>query len=423
MKKLTAALAAIIVLMILSGCAQRVSNNQGIEITVASPFHSGDTNRENYVKAYQAYEAASGNKVIDKAAPSNEDWKAGILEDFEDGREPDVLFYFFGADADKLVQNGKVVSISDIRKEYPEYAANMKDSMMPVSTANGRQYAVPVNGYWESLFVNKKVLEACGVAIPGEDYAWDQFLSDCEVIRDKGYTPVACSLMDVPHYWFEFCVFNHGGLTNHLDVPAAAGDPAGRKWVDGLLDIKDLYDRGFLPPDTNTTPDSEINLLMTENKAAFMIDGSWKIGWFQANAVDIDDFAVAYVPAKGERLATDIISGLSMGYYISKKAWDDPGKREACVAFVGAMTTDEVVSSFGELSVTALKNGTKQPQNADALVMSALAVTKNCTGVVGAVQDMLNTDARTSLFEDISGIAEGSIAAEAAVDKCLALQR
>ncbi|MCL1804636.1 MAG: ABC transporter substrate-binding protein [Clostridiales bacterium] len=421
MKKIIIALAAVMILA--AGCGQNGAGSAGVEITVVSPFDSGDTNRENFVKAYRAYETASGYTVIDRSSPSNEDWKAGILEDFEAGREPDVLFFFHGADADRIVQSGKVVSISDIRKEYPDYAANMKDSMMPVSTANGRQYAVPVNGYWEGLYVNKKVLANCGVAIPGADYTWERFLADCAVIRDKGYTPIACSLMDVPHYWFEFCVFNHGNLSSHPQIPGQAGDAAGRKWASGLLDIRELYELGFLPENTATAPDSEINYLMTENKAAFMIDGSWKIGWFQANTDRLEDFMVAYVPARGERLPTDIIGGLSMGYYITKKAWDDPRKREACVAFVSAMTADEVVSSFGALSVTALKGGTTPPRDADALVVSALAMTKNCTGIVGAVQDQLTTDARTSLFDDVAGIAAGAVAPEDAIGRCLALQR
>ena len=28
----------------------------------------------------------------------------------------------------------------------------------------------------------------------------------CETIKSKGYTPIACSLQEVPHYWFEFCI-------------------------------------------------------------------------------------------------------------------------------------------------------------------------------------------------------------------------
>ena len=390
-------------------------------ITVVSPFDEGDGNRENFVNAYMAYEAETGITVNDVSEASSEEWKAKVTSDFESGNEPDVLFYFTGADADKLVENGKVVSISDIRKEYPDYASNMKDSMMPVSTKDGRQYAVPVNGYWEGMFVNKKVLAACGLDVPGADYTWDRFLSDCETIREEGYTPIACSLAEIPHYWFEYCVFNNGNITTHLVLPESAGDARGKVWAAGLIDIKELYDRGFLPEDTLSAADSETNLLMTDNKAAFMIDGSWKVGWFQEKAEALDDFAVTYVPAKGERKATEIIGGLSMGYYITSKAWGDAGKREACVRFVEAMTTDSVVSSFGALSVTALKNGTNPPESADSLMISAMDMTKNCTGVVAAAQDVLVVAARGALFGDVARIAAGETLPGDAIDNCLAI--
>ncbi|MDR0468980.1 MAG: extracellular solute-binding protein, partial [Peptococcaceae bacterium] len=358
----------------------------------------------------------------DESASTNEEWKAKIMADFDQGKEPDVLFYFTGADADSIVRSGKVVSISDIRKEYPDYASNMKDSMMPVSAVNGRQYAVPVNGYWEGLFVNKKVLAACGVSVPGVDYQWRQFLADCQTIREHGYTPIACSLGEIPHYWFEFCILNQGSISDHLRLPSDVADETGKKWVSGLTDIKDLYERGFFPEDTLTATDGETNLLMIEHKAAFMIDGSWKVGWFQSNAENIDDFAVAYVPGKSERSPTEVIGGFSMGYYITKKAWDNPAKRKACVDFISAMTTDEVVSSFGELSMTALKNGTMPPQQTDPLVLSVMDMNKNCTGPVGAVQDLLSASARASLFANVPAIVTGAVTAEDAVRDCLSMK-
>ena len=106
---------------------------------------------------------------------------------------------------------------------------------------NRKNYAVPSSGFWENMFVNTKVLEDCGVAVPGPDYTWDQFLKDCQTIKDKGYTPIACSLFEVPHYWFEFCVMNNGTLASQLDLPKTADDAVGQKWAAGLNDIKDLY--------------------------------------------------------------------------------------------------------------------------------------------------------------------------------------
>ncbi|HRY21730.1 MAG TPA: extracellular solute-binding protein, partial [Flexilinea sp.] len=377
------------------------------EITVVTSYGGDDGNRGNYEAAVKMYEEQTGNKVNDESGTSNEEWKAKIMTDFETGAEPDVLFFFNGVDSNPFVKAGKVVSIDEIREVYPDYASNMKDSMLGASPVDGKNYSVPVNGYWEGLFVNKKVLDEAGVAVPGADYTWEQFLNDCEKIKTAGFTCVAVSLQEVPHYWFEYTVFNHGSVANHLDIPKTADDAVAQKWAAGLEDIKVLYEKGYLPANTLTATDAETFQLMADHKAAFAIDGSWKIGWFQSNADDINNFTVTYVPAQGDRAATDIIGGLSMGYYITRKAWNDPEKQKACVDFVGMMTSDDVVSTFGATAVTALKKGTTPPQDADALVTAALAMTKGATGISPAVQDLLTGEARADLFANVKNVVTG----------------
>lgn len=429
MKKLCLIIAAILVLGAGAGCGRAGSGSGGkVELTVVTPFSERDGNRKNYVNAYKAYEKASGNTIIDVETESvDEQWKLGVLEDFRNGNEPDVINFFTGADADELIQNNKLVPISEIRKEFPEYASNMKESLMPVSTYDGRQYSVAVYGYWEGLFVNKKVLADCGVAIPGPDYTWDRFLADCRVIRDKGCTPIAASLMQIPHYWFEYTVFNNGTVASHPKVPGSVGDEIGQAWVAGINDIKALYTEGFFPDGTNKVDDDTTSLMILEDKAAFLVDGSWKVGWFQNTAedmgLDVNNFTVTYFPSKGTRKPTDAVGGFSMGYSITRKAWEDQSKRAACVEFVTAMTTDKVASTFGELTVTALKNGViPSGKELDDLAVSTLEMTKGCTAMVPATQDSLQPDARDTLFKDISKVVTGEMTAEEAVANCLATE-
>jgi raffinose/stachyose/melibiose transport system substrate-binding protein len=225
----------------------------------------------------------------------------------------------------------------------------------------------------------------------------------------------------VPHYWFEFSVYNNGNTANHLNVPAMADDETGMKWAKGLEDIKALYDAGYLPENTLTATDAETVQLVADGQAAFLIDGSWKIGFFQTNCADhLGDFALTYVPAKGERQASDLIGGISMGYYITKKAWDDPAKRDAAVKFVEYMTSDEQVSVFSVTAVTALKNGVIPADSLDSLQKSAIAMCAGATSVVGAVQDKLTSEQRGDLFANVKNIVTAKITAADAITSALA---
>ena len=214
---------------------------------------------------------------------------------------------------------------------------------------------------------------------------------------------------------------NNGTLENQLDVPASMDDAAAAKWVAGLADLKDLYERGFFPKNTLTATDAETVAMFGEGEAAFLIDGSWKVGYFVSNHEDtLEDYVVSYVPAKGDRKASEAIGGISMGYFITRKAWDDPEKREAAVEFVSYLTSDEVLSKFVTTEVTALVNGAK-PEGLNIIQQSAADANAAITGIVGAVQDTITSEAKGDLFGNIQNVVTGKMSPEEAVASAIAL--
>ena len=109
-----------------------------------------------------------------------------------------------------------------------------------------------------------------------------------------------------------------------------------------------------------------------------------------------------------------------MGYFITTRAWEDPDKREAAVAFVQHMTSDEVMSDFVTTEVTALKNGAS-PAGLNELQQSAADANANITGVVPAVQDTVTGECKTDLFANVQNVVTGAMTAEEAVESAIAL--
>lgn len=418
--------------LLLTGCHQTgetaapSSQETPVTITIVTSYGGDDGSRGSFEAAVAAYQDATGNRVLDNSASSNEDWKAKVLTDFMTGSEPDVLFYFTDADADPFINAGKVVSIEEIRQVYPDYATNMKQSMMAVA-ADGLHYAVPSYGFWENLFVNKALLKECGVKLPGPDYTWEQFLLDCQAVKDKGHIPIACSLNEVPHYWFEFAVLNNGSIENHLQVPKVdedghlIDDEVSQKWIAALEDIRYLYQAGFFPPNTLTASDAQTAALFGRGEAAFLIDGSWKVGFFTKNYPEsLDNLAISCVPGKGQRPASDAIGGISMGYFITRKAWEDPQKREAAVEFVFHMTSEQVLSTFVTTEITALMGGAA-PTGLTSLQQSAADTNASLTGVVSAVQDAISGEAKSELFASIPKVVTGQLSPAEALEAAMVL--
>lgn len=413
-------------------CGVQAEEAEPVELNVTTTFAGEDGNAQNFKNAVDAWCAETGNTVADTSATSDETFKTRVITDFETGSEPDVLFFFNGADANSFIEAGKVISIEDIRAEYPDFAGNMNDELIADSLVDGKKYAVPVNGYWEAMFVNTEVLEAAGVEMPGADYTMEMFKADCEKIKEAGYTPIAAALGNIPHYWWEFAIFNHNTPENHLNVPASIDDA--QAWIDGMNDIKELYELGYFPQNTLSATDDETFAMFTESKAAFLIDGSWKVGGIVSacqsdpedpSTLDADKLAkfdVTYVPGNGDRKATDLIGGLSMGYYITTKAWEDPAKREAAVSFVSYMTSDEIVPVFAQHTASALKNAPAVDESQfNALQVKAMEMMSGVTSLTGAVQDLFMGDCRVSTFDGMPEIVTGKVDAKDAVEEGLTL--
>lgn len=212
-KILSLSLAAALALSLLSGCSSNGGSAttpapggadpatqppaKSVTLNVVSTYSGNDANAGLFQSYVKEWEAQTGNKVQDGSETSSETFKARIIADFEMGAEPDVLFFFNGVDSNPFVSQDKVVSIDEIRSVYPDYASNMKDDAMGASPYDGKNYSVPVNGFWEGLFVNKTVLDACGVSVPTADTTWEEFMTMCQTIKDKGYTPISLALGEI----------------------------------------------------------------------------------------------------------------------------------------------------------------------------------------------------------------------------------
>lgn len=399
-----------------------------VELVVTTTFAGEDTNAQNYKNAVAAWEAETGNTIVDTSATSDETFKTRVITDFETGSEPDVLFFFNGADSNSFIEAGKVVPIDEIRAAYPEYATNMNDDLITDSLVDGKKYAVPVNGYWEAMFFNAEILEEAGVSKPNGSYTMDQFKEDCEKIKAAGYTPIAAALGNIPHYWWEFAIFNNQSPATHLEIPENVDDANGQAWVAGMNDIKELYELGYFPDNTLSATDDETFAMFTEGKAAFLIDGSWKVGGIvgacqsdpeDPSTLDADKLAkfdVTYVPGKGDRKASDLVGGISSGYYITRRAWEDPEKQAAAVNFVEYMTSDSVVPAFAQHAASALKNAPEVDESQfNALQVKAMEMMSGVTSLTGAVQDLFMGDCRVSTFDGMPEIVTGRVAAEDAV--------
>lgn len=386
-----------------------------ITLRTVSMFGGTDANKATYDGINQEFMEKYGYITVeDTSQTSDEEWKGQVDADFTVGNEPDVIQFFTDATANNIIATDKLVSIEEIRKTYPDYAKDTEDSALAAAAnTDGVERAVPTVGYWEGLYCNKDLFEQYHVDLPTD---WASMVKAIKTFKANGIVPIACSLNSVPHYWIEFFMLYSAGIEEYTTVPTTA--PEG--WIKGIELFKTLRDMGAFPEDTDTIDDDYAGQLFCDKQAAMRLDGSW----FASKIQDTDNTVVIAFPGVPEQKAPagTVVGGISSGFYITRKAWEDPEKRDAAVKFVMAHTCKESVQKYWE--------ATGAISRAAVEVTPVEGATPFAQSIAEYAQDLdefvAPTDARIggaykTLVAEIVRVSTGDMSAEDAINEALAL--
>ena len=106
-----------------------------------------------------------------------------------------------------------------------------------------------------------------------------------------------------------------------------------------------------------------------------------------------------------------MIGGVSMGFYLTRRAWEDPLRRDAAVRLLAWLTARENVALLGTEQISG------------ALGASAEALMQNAAVVLGPLQDDMNKDAREAwLLECVPAVADGRMTPEECWRRVMALE-
>lgn len=386
-------------------------DKKDITLTTVSMMGGTDANADNYQNVIKEFEAANPHvKIEDNSQSSDQDWKTTVAADFAVGNEPDVIQFFTDANASEVLKADKFVTIEEVQQEYPDYAKDTLPAALQAATnPDGVQRAVPTTGFWEGLFCNKDLFDEYKVDIPTD---WETLVKAIEVFKENDIIPIAVSLNDVPHYWIEFLLLYGAGPESYESVP----DGVPKEWADALGLMKELRDLGAFPVDTDTVDNDYIGELFRNKQAAMQLDGSW----FAGGVTDQENTVVAQFPlikdSKAE--AGAMVGGISSGFYITKKAWEDPDKREAAVEFVMANTNKEAVTIYwggngqAACAVDPIEGMTP-------LGISGLDYSSAATSISAPTDARITQEAYNTLVSGIVDVSTGARTAEELLEEVL----
>ena len=371
----------------------------GVTLRTVSCFAGLDGSAGEYVEILQRYESETGNTVLDSSSTSDEAWKTAVLKDFAAGNEPDILF-FFAAGADSAPLLSRVVSLEEINKAYPELNLPENEALRE---ADGKVYAVPVRGYWEGLYVHTDLFEQYGAPLPKD---WPSLLEAIRIFRENGIIPISVSLSDIPHYLAEMSVLACASREEQQARPKTFEDvPA--SWLEAMGVIRELAEAGAFADNAGSTYESASTEQFLNKQAAMQMDGSWMDSAFPAGMMDT--LAVLPMPRRdGEGAADCYLGGVSMGFYLTRRAWESR-HRDAAVKLLAELTNEESIRELGSSSLSGRLLDSAEDMRAGRQMVSPL-------------QDAMNSKAREAwLLECIPAVAEGTMTPEECWRRVMAL--
>ncbi|MGL5260380.1 MAG: ABC transporter substrate-binding protein [Lachnospiraceae bacterium] len=382
---------------------KNIASEQKVILKTVSMFGGTDGATKVYNEINNAFMEKNSTVLIeDNSQNSSEEWKNLVAADFSVGNEPDVLQFFTDATANQIVRTDKFVTVKEIVEVYPEYAKDIYDwALLESQNTDGVSRAIPTVGYWEGLYCNKDLFDKYNIVLP---YDWDSLLYAIDVFKSYDVIPIACSLYDVPHYWLENFMLYTQGYDEYTTIPMTVEET----WIEALDYFSILRNKNAFPDNTDTVGNDYIRQLFVDKQAAMILEGSWFFSEIQdqENTVVIPFPGVAKEDGYNHSM---MVGGISSGFYITRKAWNDEEKREIAVKFVMEHTKQESIQKYWENGGGVAKPASEVFLRDDMtnLELSAIEYIEKMEYICSPTDSRMDPEAYKILLDGIVAISHG----------------
>ncbi|EQB37978.1 hypothetical protein M948_05260 [Virgibacillus sp. CM-4] len=331
-----------------------------------------------------------------------------INTDFTSNNEPDLMFYFNTVDAEGIIDAGKVVNLEEAEGvDLSGYGEMLEQQRYE----DGNLYAAPQTGFYEGLFVNKKLFEEHGVDLPT---TWEKYEEAIKQFSETDIIPVAASTED-SYYVVEHYALAAGGAENY-NATLADKNAA---WAEGLDNIGKHAEMGAFPEDAGTIDLAMASNLFHQEQAAMLYEGSWAWGSIPEEVAEHVEVLPMPIYAEGGSTG-DVVGGASQGWFISTKAYEDENKKDAVVKLFNFLTSEENILRIAEATgqVPAKGSLSDLPEN----IAVGHKMVDEAGSVLTPINDRILPEAFTLIRTSVPQIVSGDKTGKDVLEEATALE-
>lgn len=172
-----------------------------------------------------------------------ENYPEWLAEQMILGKAPDV-FLVFGEHFSDFAEIGALKDLESLMEKDALFSTDrFYTSAFRCGQCGGKQYALPYECAPKLMFVNKTILDEEGIALPGEEWTWDEFYEICrKVTKDQDGNGVPDQFGVVGYTWADAFDANGVELFNPQGTECRLTGEAVRESILFMEELEGLYD-------------------------------------------------------------------------------------------------------------------------------------------------------------------------------------
>ncbi len=439
MKKIIALLLALVMVLSLAACgaSEKAPETEGKTPETQAAAPETEAPVETVEIKVAAIETAYGSEIWQKVAAAFEE-TTGIkvnlttdknLEDvisasMQGGEFPDVIHLATGRPAqltEQFIKDQAIAEITDVlsmkvpgeeKLVSEKISGGFTETSLTNPYADGKTYLAPMFYSPCGLFYNAKLFEAKGWTVPT---TWDEMWALGDAAKEEG---IALFTYPTAGYYDAFMyalIYSIGGA-DYFDAVThyeeGIWDTAESDKLFEILDKLASYTHTSTPAQANNQDFTKNQLMVMEDKALFMPNGTWIVGEMaDAQTTLTNDFGwgMTALPAVEE-------GGAGYSYCWFEQAWIPAGAEniDAAKQFVAFLYSDKACEIFASAGAIQPVNGIASMLEGDNVMFYSIYDNgaKAAMGNFAAYEAIPGVDNTTVFFEPINSLVAGTITIE-----------
>lgn len=349
-----------------------------------SNWGEGDPRAKTLQQILDEYAEQNSLTIINESM-YGDDFFDNLKINFASSDDPDIFAASPNDDIASLIQAGKIISLDSFLKNDPKWLDGFKSGVLDYDMYEDKIYGVPLELVYQCLFINTDLFNEYNIPIPT---TYDDLKLAILMFRREQVIPIAYNSLSEGAYLYENLITRLGSKSEIENNPKNIFPPDA--YLDGIVYLKELYQLGAFPWEAFMLDDQGKDDLFINKKAAMLVQGSWFISQLPRDDSTVSLAAFPYFSDKRE-YADGIVLDVGNGnFYMSAKAFSNPGKRQAAIGLLKKLTSPETALKFANETgmFTAIKlDGYKLDQS--RLAQEGAALVANAKYTVRPVHSVL----------------------------------